>query len=114
MAHANEAEPEWIPNEDTVITLEHVLPQNPGDNWPGIESAIHSTYYRRLGNMALLAGKPNRSIGNDPFEEKKRVFEASNYRLTEEVATERVWGPAEIEKRQGRLSELAVRAWPLR
>jgi Protein of unknown function DUF262/Protein of unknown function (DUF1524) len=26
-------EPEWIPNDDIVINLEHVLPENPGDNW---------------------------------------------------------------------------------
>ena len=67
-----EAEPEWVPNEDTVITLEHVLPENPGKNWPDIEAAIHSTYYRRLGNMALLAATLNRDIGNDPFAEKKK------------------------------------------
>ena len=114
VAYANEAEPEWIPNEETVITLEHVMPQRPGANWPGTESAIHSTYYKRLGNMALLAQRPNVNIGNDPFDDKKKAFEASDYHLTQEIATEHVWGPAEIENRQNRLSELAVKAWPLR
>ena len=113
VADANEAEPEWVPNEDTVITLEHVLPQRPGANWPGIEAAIHSTYYKRLGNMALLAQTPNANIGNAPFDDKKQVFAASEYHLTQEIATELVWGPAEIEKRQDRMSELAIEAWPL-
>ena len=63
--------------------------------------------------MALLAQTPNAYIGNDPFDDKKRVFKASDYDLTKEIATEHVWGPAEIEKRQDRLSELAVKAWPL-
>ena len=109
VAYHDEAEPEWVPNEDTVVTLEHILPQHPGDNWPGIEAAIHSTYYKRLGNMALLAGTPNKDIGNDPFDEKKKVFELSDYQLTREIMIEHVWGPAEIEKRQNRLSELAVK-----
>lgn len=114
VTYRDEAEPEWVPNEDTAITLEHVLPQHPGVNWPGIESAIHSTYYKRLGNMALLAGTPNADIGNDPFDEKKEVLRESDYQLTKEIAAEQVWGPIEIEKRQHRLSEVAVKAWPLR
>ena len=114
IVYHDEAEPEWVPNEDTAITLEHVMPQNPGVNWPGIETAIHSTYYKRLGNMALLAESPNADIGNDPFDKKKEGFEASDYQLTKEIANGDVWGPAEIEKRQYRLSELAIKAWPLR
>ena len=113
IAHNNQAEPEWVPNEDTVITLEHVLPEHPSNNWPNIEAAIHSTYYKRLGNMALLAATLNRDIGNDSFDEKKPVLESSDYQLTKEISTEKVWSPAEIEKRQDRLSQLAVKAWPL-
>ena len=112
-AFHSETEPEWIPNVDTVITLEHVLPQNPGTNWPGIETAIHSTYYRRLGNMALLKGSLNSNIGNEPFAEKAKVFNCSEYELTREIADEQTWGPAEIEKRQARLAKLAAKAWPL-
>ena len=108
-----ESEPEWVPNEETVITLEHVLPQRPGENWQGIEPAIHSTYYKRLGNMALLQSSSNSELGNAPFGEKRKVFSLSRYRLTKELSTEQVWGPTEIEKRQERLSELAVAAWPL-
>ena len=113
IAHHNEPEPEWIPNEDTVITLEHVLPQNPGLKWPGIESAIHSTYFRRLGNMVLLSATLNRDIGNDSFDEKRGIFGESEYQLTKEITLQQTWGPAEIENRQKRLSDLAVKAWPL-
>ena len=61
-----------------------------------------------------MAQTPNVNIGIDPFDDKKKAFEASDYHLTQEIATEHVWGPAEIENRQNRLSELAVKAWPLR
>lgn len=113
VACVDDSEPEWIPNDDTVITLEHILPQRPGANWPGIEAAIHTTYFKRLGNVGLLAQTPNSSVGNAPFEDKKTVFAASEYQLTREISTEDVWGPAEIEERQDRLSKLAVTAWPL-
>ena len=113
IAYHGEAEPEWIPNDDTVITLEHVLPERPGTNWPRFEPAIHSANYKRLGNLVLLAGTINRDIGNDPFEEKRKFLEASEYYLTRELANETEWTPAEIEKRQIWLSELALKAWPL-
>ena len=113
-SYHDEAEPEWVPNWDTVITLEHVLPQRPGDGWAGIEPAIHSTYHRRLGNMVLLAATLNRNIGNDPFGQKREILGSSDYQLTREVVLEEEWGPTEIEKRQDRLAELAIKAWPLR
>ncbi len=110
----SESEPEWVPNEETVITLEHVLPQRPGENWQGIEPAIHSTYYKRLGNMALLRNTSNSELGNAPFEDKREIFASSSYELTKEISSESEWGPAEIENRQERLAELAIEAWPLR
>ena len=106
-------EPEWVPNEDAAITLEHILPREPGGNWPNVEPAIHATYYRRLGNMVLLSGTLNQAIGNEAFASKKPTLATSSYELTKEVSTEATWGPGKIENRQNRLAELAVQAWPL-
>ena len=107
-------QPEWVPNEDTVITLEHVLPRDPGDNWPNVEAAMHRTYYRRLGNMVLLGGTLNGAISNSAFTSKRSILAASSYKLTKEVSLELTWGPTQIETRQNRLARLAVQAWPLR
>ena len=63
--------------------------------------------------MVLLPETPNRDIGNDPFVDKKRVYKNSSYELTKEIADEARWGSAEIENRQHRLVELAIKAWPL-
>lgn len=109
----NEPEPEWVPNDETVITLEHVLPQNPGSNWNSIDTAIHAAYYKKLGNMVLLAGTSNREIGNDSFDDKKLVYQESTYSLTNGLGELRNWGPNDIEDRQRRLAELAVECWPL-
>ena len=56
----------------------------------------------------------NRDIGNDPFVDKKRVYEHSSYNLTKEIANEAQWGSGEIQNRQQRLAELAIKEWPLR
>ena len=114
MVHLNDGEPEWVPNEDTAITLEHILPRETGENWPSIEPAIHATYYKRLGNMALLSGSLNGAISNNSFASKAPVLAGSSYELTTQVSAETTWGPSEIEARQNHLAELAIQAWPLK
>lgn len=107
-------EPELIPNEEQeVITLEHVLPENPESNWPEIEAEVASAYYRRLGNLVLLKATKNSLIGNSTFADKKPLLKLSEYKLTSEVAANRTWGIREIQERQANLAKLAVATWPL-
>lgn len=107
-------EPELIPNEEQeVINLEHVLPENPGSNWPGIDPEVASAFYRRLGNLVLLQATKNSMIGNASFAEKKAVLKDSVYKLTKSVAAKRQWGVAEITERQKQLATLAVQTWSI-
>jgi hypothetical protein len=70
-------EPEYIVNDDeTQVTLEHVLPENPGPGWEHIDQATADAFYRRLGNMVLLRASVNSKLGNAPFEEKQKVYTA--------------------------------------
>jgi hypothetical protein len=107
------SEPEWVPNEENVITLGHVLPQHPGCNWMNVEPAIHSVYYRRLGNMVLSSQTTNHGLGNDSFADKKAAYYNSTYELTKELGDLTNWQATEIEQRQSRLAGLAVETWPL-
>jgi hypothetical protein len=55
------------------LTVEHVLPRNPGAEWEDVikgdpEIAEDCTY--RLGNLCLL-GKSNKKIGRDAFARKR-------------------------------------------
>ena len=53
-----------IPNEEIVITLEHILPQNSTwDNWPNIEQELAAAVHKRIGNMVLLKAAPNSTLG---------------------------------------------------
>ncbi len=108
------ATPEFVPNEDIVINLEHVLPGHLGQGWPDLDSAVAHTYHNRLGNMVLLRADLNSVIGNRRLEEKKPTLAKSTFLLTKEVAQQDEWGPKEITSRQERMAELAVKVWPLR
>lgn len=106
-------EPEFVPNEDTVINLEHILPENPSEDWKHLDAETARTYYKRLGNMVLLQAAKNNAIGNKGFIEKKPIFNVSAYALTSQVAKNNTWGATEIVERQKRLAELAVKTWSL-
>ena len=106
-------EPEFIPNEETVINLEHILPENPNNDWKHIDAETARTNYKRLGNMVLLQATKNNAIGNRGFDEKKPILKASAYILTSQVAKEATWGATEISERQKKLAELAIKTWSL-
>ena len=114
MTVTGQPEPELVPNEDSsIMTLEHVLPENPDGNWPGVDPSDAEAYYKRIGNMALLQASKNVTVGNLPFAVKKPILAKSAYILTKEVGKKPTWGPKEIRERQKRLADLAIKTWPL-
>lgn len=106
-------EPEWIPNDDIAINLEHILPGNPGKSWSAFDSETASAYHKRIGNMALMQASRNSVAGNASFAEKSRHYKESTFILTCEVTKAADWTPSEISERQKRLAKLAVKTWPL-
>jgi hypothetical protein len=110
----NAKEPEFVPSDDgNSINLEHVLPENPGPNWPGLDADTAQACYRKIGNLVLLQASKNTLIGNSPFDKKQPVLKTSGFGLTASVADKVSWGPKEISERQKELAELAVKTWPL-
>ena len=108
-----EAEPEFVPmDEENIINLEHVLPENPDNKWPDFDSNTADAFYRRLGNMVLLQAKKNVLIGNSPFADKRKVLKQSAFILTAEVGKMTAWKQKSINDRQARLADLAIQTWP--
>lgn len=66
--------------------IEHVLPENPEENWPVFSDADHESALYRLGNMTLLTSSENRDLGNQGYGEKRAVFERSNFQITQKIA----------------------------
>ncbi len=106
------SEPEYTPNQDTDITLEHILPQKPGPDWK-LTPELMQALYNRLGNLALLQGSVNSKLGNIGFDAKKAVLKGSAFNLTSMVAGYSKWGEAEIAERQTKLADYAAKAWPM-
>lgn len=106
--------PCFVPNEnEDVINLEHVLPKNPEGNWPQFTADQADALYRRLGNMALLQAKQNADLRSAAFAEKKLVFAASPYELTNQISRANDWTPDAIDDRQKVMADLALKTWPL-
>jgi len=107
-------QPELVPNENPAeLTLEHVLPENPGMNWPQWSEEDHRVYWRRLGNMVLLRQKVNSKLRSAAFDEKKPRLAASALLLTRNVGSASRWDRGAIDERQREMAKLALAAWRL-
>jgi hypothetical protein len=106
-------EPEHVVNDDsTIITLEHILPENPEGKW-NVGKTVAESIFRRLGNMVLLRASVNSTVGNSSFADKKKVYkQSSTMELTKWVVACDDWTEIEVAKRQAEMAELAVKIWP--
>lgn len=105
-----------------VITVEHVLPQNPseGSTWlqwfPNKEERVQ--YVHRIGNLALLSRKKNAEAQNYDFARKKeRYFTGqrgiSPFALTSQVLQKSEWTPEVINQRQLSSLQTLKKIWRL-
>lgn len=102
-------------NEPGALTLEHILPVNPGEEWSEIiaaDDAVREDCIYRLGNMCLLTRDDNRRLGRAPFERKKAdVYSRSTVLTTRKLLDYSVWDRKAIEARQEHMARLAVSIW---
>lgn len=95
------------------VTIEHVLPKNPGDGWVAAlegDPEFHSEYLYRIGNLCLLSDA-NRTLGNKSFEEKKAILATSKLITTRSISEYAKWDRSSIDRRQRWLADLAVAQW---
>ena len=98
--------------ETTDATIEHILPENPSEYWDTLFSEDeHLNLVYRLGNYTLLEEKKNRNdAGNADFEQKKKVYETSEFELTKCI-TQNEWNPEVLKARQNKLAGTATAVW---
>ncbi len=95
------------------LTLEHILPKNPGASWKIIiddDETISEECTFRIGNLCLLSGI-NRKIGNKSFAEKKKIYTKSDLLMTRSLGEFEHWNRDAVEKRQNQMAKLAVSYW---
>ena len=107
-------EPQYVPNDGREVTLEHILPEEPGTAWKHIQPDVAKAFCNKLGNQVLLAGTVNSKLGNAGYGEKKPALKASPFSLTKAAAKFSNWDVDSIQSRQSALAKLAVRTWPLK
>lgn len=92
-----------------VITVEHVLPQNPSANSVWVQwfpnPAERERYVHRIGNLALLSRRKNAQAQNYDFARKKEKYFATDkgvspFAITTQIIQKSEWTPQVIEHRQ--------------
>lgn len=82
------------------VHIEHIMPQSPNDlsEW-SVDEEEHANYLWKLGNLTLLLGTKNSSIGNRNFDIKKQSYAQSDVRMTRELKDYEKWDPSMIDQR---------------
>ena len=98
--------------ESDSFNLEHVLPQNPGENWNHFTDEAVELFAYRLGNLALLRNSENRDLGNAAYETKRAAYTSSAFLSTKKLAEENAeWTPERISNRQKWMANQATGIW---
>ena len=94
------------------ITLEHVLPYNPDDQW---QESFGRDYYSdaidRLGNMAMQPDASN--MEQEPFAEKRAALAASPYAINRKIAEYPEWNMENLNAHQQWLARQAIATWQI-
>jgi hypothetical protein len=95
-------------------TIEHILPENPSDEWEGsVPRNRWEDAAFRLGNLTLLKASTNRSFGTARYTEKLAGYAESEYTLTQKLATSAPedWTLALLDARQAAMAARAAHIW---
>ncbi|MGV9558841.1 GmrSD restriction endonuclease domain-containing protein [Streptomyces sp. NPDC003522] len=112
--------PEPVDFTAAQLTIEHVMPQSPGDEWLRVLSEevaddetteeLHARFQHTLGNLTLTA--VNAELSNHPFERKQDLLGGSHLEMNRRIAATEGWGVREILARADELADRAIALWP--
>ncbi|WP_306359199.1 DUF262 domain-containing protein [Nocardia sp. CC227C] len=112
--------PEPVDFTNSKLTIEHVLPQQPGDEWLEMLAAdtdtgetaqeLHERLVHTLGNLTLTA--ENSRLSNHPFQRKQDLLAGSHLEMNRRIAATSRWGAREIAARAAELADQAIKLWP--
>jgi len=121
------------------LTVEHVMPKKWAQNWPlkngkmvayetsteaeneGIgmdhdtrrEVNSRSRIIHTLGNLTLITGGRNASLGNAGWEDKKKKLGESLLAMNRPIANAEYWNESSIRERGERIAEIIISRWPI-
>ncbi|HMZ21504.1 MAG TPA: DUF262 domain-containing HNH endonuclease family protein [Blastocatellia bacterium] len=99
--------------ESDSFNIEHVLPQNPSQDWNHFTDEAAELFVYRLGNLVLLRTSENRDIGNAAYQTKREAYLHSAFLVTQKLAEENLteWTPERIINRQKWMANQATGIW---
>lgn len=95
--------------DDTTLTIEHILPENPEDAWVDYFGENWQNFNQRLGNMAIVNSADNMS--QELFKQKKPILVNSAYSINKNLTNYSEWSEQTINSRQTKLAEIACQLW---
>jgi uncharacterized protein with ParB-like and HNH nuclease domain len=99
--------------DDSTSTIEHILPENPGENWHiSFPYEIQEDFIYRLGNYSLLEKSINNKLDNNLlFQEKHEKYSKSKYKLSNDFYLFEKFTPSELIIRQNKMAKIAKGIW---
>lgn len=98
-----------ISTNNNDVHIEHIHPVK-AQLW-NFSDEDHNKYLWRLGNLTLLSSKLNETVKNNVFDVKKNSYKDSWIQPTIDLLSYKQWTPTEIENRQGKMADLALKIW---
>lgn len=94
-------------------TIEHILPENPNDDWNiSFVKDTQIEFIYRLGNYTILESKLNKDCENKSITDKIEIYKKSKYHLSSQF--EHIeWNPNKLKFRQSKLAKTAKQIWRL-
>ncbi|MEZ6036999.1 MAG: DUF262 domain-containing HNH endonuclease family protein [Planctomycetota bacterium] len=98
--------------QSDTLSVEHVLPQNPGTEWGQLTEVDADALIYRLGNMTLLRSSANNRAGASDWARKRTVLQSSEFEISRRIAAENTeWNAERIATRQSWMATQAVAIW---
>ena len=96
------------------LSVEHILPESPTEEWAlNFQGVDIDQYVYRIGNFTLLEANKNREADRKNFDEKKLIYQSSNYRLSTQTIPSEYWTPKDVLARQRELANQALAIWKI-
>ena len=106
------------PIHSSKVTLEHILPRSfAGDGaWSKQfpNKKVAQAHAHRLGNLAFLTAADNQAADTSDWTAKRRILAASEFVLSHNAATAKLWTPDQILDRSEQLIAVLMKAWQIK
>lgn len=98
------------------LSIEHLMPQTPTQEWLDVLKVDEITYEKnlhRLGNLTLATKPDNSKMSNKPFEYKKEILaDTAHLTMNMYILSIPTWTIKEIDKRTDLLIEQIIALYP--